>query len=64
MSMMSEICAAMEADRYRKILLEAIATKNDAILKFAKKHIYPYYMNAVAEAFSSADSDLCDVFES
>ena len=64
MGMLSEIHAVINADQIEKILLEAI-NENDAIKKFAKKHLYKWYLDECGESWGcyKPNSEIVKEFE-
>ena len=56
--MFSEINAESEAKEYEHILMEGIKSDNSDIFEFCKKHIYPKYQYALADAWRSSVTEI------
>lgn len=62
MGMFSEIAADIESRKLEAVLLKAAQTCNQDIIIFAKQHIYPLYLEACSEAWSSPSEHMVSIY--
>lgn len=51
MSIFSEVEAKLQSEKLEEILNTALKSNNEGVLNFCKDHIYPLYLDAIAESW-------------